>query len=194
MLPGDGSLSGVAHIGTFLEPAGVRTVPLVDVELGGTALNDGVAGLYVQLWTVRYARPDVIVSAPTSPDTVLFSREGITELGLAFDQNMSPFVAFVQEGAAKYWWFDTQAGGHVFSDLPVGSITPRCGMDDKRDVLLAGSDIILAYVRGTNLYYRLQRDRYTVEYLLKTAAGSSLVNIGMNTQHRFQFRLMPLAP
>lgn len=194
MLPGDGSLSSPTRPAAFLEPDRDRRLPLTDVEMGGTALNDGTAGLYVQLWTIRYESPDVIVSAPSSPDTVLFSMSGITDLSLAFDQNMAPFVAFVQEGVSRYWWFDTRAGGYTFSELPAGSITPRCGVDDKRLTMRAGSDIILAYVRDTDLYYRQQRDNYEVEYLLKTAAGSSLINAGMNRQHRFQFRLVPLAP
>jgi hypothetical protein len=47
-------------------------------------------------------------------------------------------------------------------------------------------------MRGTSLYYRQQRDRYEVEYLLKTGLNAKLVRVGMNKGYRLQFMLEAL--
>lgn len=190
MLPGDAPLlvdpilaaSYVDTMRTFADA-------LIDYERGGTALNVPDDGLNVQTWTLRYESPAVIVSGTIAPDTTLFSRPGITELALAFDQNMRPFVAFVENGVPRFWWYDTVVGAGVFTDLPVDALHPRCCLDDHREAQSAVSDIILAYTRGADLYYRQQRDRYATEYLLTTGVDGTLAAIGMNTGLRLQFQI-----
>lgn len=191
MMP-QNALSATAVQAPLVEPANSITTPLIDVEMGGAGLADVSAGLRDRLWTARYEAGEVIVSADGVPDTVLFNRPGIVELSLAFDQSMNPFVAFTDAGGSAYWWFDTQLGQQVISAyLPAGSVNLRCTMDDKRVSQLSNNDIILAYMRGGSLYYRQQRDRFGVEYLLEPAAGGQLVNVGMNVGNRLQFRLTP---
>ena len=177
----------------FVYPDSIeRPSALVDYELGGRALNDASEGLQVHRWIAEYdpSNGHVSVSAPGYPQTTIFTALNVTELSLAFDQNMRPFVAFVQAGQAKFFWFDTVLGETRISDLPADAKTPQCCLDDKRDTQTSqgANDIILAYLRGTGLYYRQQRDRYEVEYLLTAAApGKKLLRIGMNQGRRLQF-------
>jgi hypothetical protein len=151
----------------------------------------------VQTWTLKLVGNDVVISASSWPETILFTRSGITELSLAFDQNMKPFVAFVENGIAKYWWFDTDVSNTVFSTLPANSRTPRCCLDDKRESQTNSSDIILCYAIGSTLYFRQQRDRYTIERTLGTLKSSKdgLVRVGMHVQNRLQWLVQgPLPP
>lgn len=169
-----------------------RPNPLVDYEMGGVALRDPSAGLRVRLWTARYdaGTGDVLLSAQGVAETVAFTRAGITELSLAFDQNMNPFIAFVQGGQAKFWWYDPTVPGQVFSESLLGNaITPRCTLDDKRPGQAGASDIILAYVRNGNLYYRQQRDRYLIERLLLSSVSGGLRWVGMSKGNRLQFEI-----
>lgn len=164
---------------------------LVDYELGGVALNDASGGLQDRVWTLR-AEGDtgrVYVGAPGVGESLVFTALGITELSLAFDQNMRPFIAFVQNGRAKYRWFDTVIGENRISDLDPADETPRCCMDDKRgnQTSLGTNDIILAYVRGGDLYYRQQRDRFETERLLYEGVPGRLLRVGMHKQYRLQF-------
>lgn len=191
MLPSGGYLSTVPQAAAFEEAQGERGVPLVDVELGGVALNDSSAGLKVKLWTLRYEAGDFIVSADGVPDTVLFSAPDVTQLALAFDQNMAPFVAYMEAGQPRFRWYDARVTGYVVVDLPADCVDLRACMDDKRLNQRAASDIILAYLRGTNLYYRQQRDRFAVEHLLASNLNARLLAIGMNTANRLQFQLRP---
>lgn len=192
MIP-QNSLSVFPVVSEFVERASRRTLPLVDYEMGGVALNDPSQGLLVQLWRVQVLGPDVVVDHDGGTQQILFSRPNITEVALAFDQNMRPYIAFVQDGTAWLWWYDSAAGAMVFSSF-VGAVTPRLATDEKRPLQLADSDVILAYVRANNLYFRMQRERFQTERLLASAVNATLVAIGMNRGNRLQFRLRPTPP
>lgn len=193
MIPGE-RLSSLLVAGPWLVPDNLETSPLEVYERGSIGLNDPSAGLRYQDWRLRLVGSDVLISADNWPDTLLFSRAGITELDLAFDQNMNPFVAFVEAGQAKFWWFDTDVSQTVFSNLPANSLTPRCCLDDKRETQTSFSDIILCYALNGNLYYRQQRNRFTIQKLLQspfvnpqTGGPGTLIKVGMNEHNRLQW-------
>lgn len=187
-------LSSTAVAAEFLEPDDIETPSsLVDYELGGVGLNDSSQGLKVRTWRLRLVGNDVRINADGVPETTLFTRSGITELSLAFDQNMRPYVAFVQNGQSVLRWYDTLAQQQVFLDLAAGTVTPRVCLDDKRPLQVGASDVILAYVLNGNLYFRAQRDRFEVEYLLQEDVGGRLIRVGMNRKYRLQFLLEELA-
>jgi hypothetical protein len=191
MIPED-RLSTVVAYAPFYPPDDVDPPDeLWDTELGGVALNDSSQGLRVKVWTLRADgnTGNIYISAFDVFETLLFSAPGVQEVSLAFDQNMRPFVAFVQDGQARYRWYDTLLGANRISDLNVLDRNPRCCMDDKRDLQTASgnNDIVLAYMRENALYFRQQRERFETEHLLKTDVNGRLLRVGMNTGKRLQF-------
>lgn len=184
------ALSTVPVPSSFVETVSRRTVPLIDYEMGGVNVADASQGLNVKLWKLESNGAQMLLSADGVPAIELFSRPNVSQVALAFDQNMRPHVAFVQTGVTWLWWYDSQAGAMVFSSFP-GALTPRLTTDEKRPTHLGDSDVILAYVRNNNLYFRMQRDRFLTEYLLKSAVNADLIAIGMNRGYRMQFRLRP---
>ena len=83
------------------------------------------------------------------------------------NQNADLHYAWVDAGVAKFHWYDTVTSSFQTLTLPAGSRTPKCTLDDKRPTQSGRSDIILSYVKADNkLYFRKQRDRFEVEYLL----------------------------
>jgi hypothetical protein len=194
MLP-DNVPATTALPGPYLDPQKGPRDFLVAYEMGGRALSDPSAGLRVKLWTLQVVNTDtgqdVQVSAPGVPAIVLFSSAaGITEADLAFDQNMKPAVAYVEAGVAKLWWYDTTVPGQVVLNLPAGSTSPRCTLDDKRRNQVSVSDIVVFYMLGGNVCYRQQRERFTVERTMGTAgADAVLVSVGMNRELRLQWRI-----
>lgn len=189
MIPAN-SLTSEPILGNYLFPDNLATSKTRDYELGGVALNDPSQGLRVQMWVCELVGNNVVVYAESVPQTTLFTREGIEEISFTFDQNMNPAVAFVQNGVAWLWWFDSVPSEQVFTELGADYVTPRVCLDDKRKLQSGTSDIILAYVRNENLYFRAQRDRFAVEYLLKSGVGGTLVKVGMTDQRRLQFELL----
>ena len=198
-IPLNQSNSGISSLlvaDHFLPPDDLDNFFLLDYENGGIALNDPIEGLNYQMWTLRYfpGSGDMVVEADNTTPTILFNRPDVTEISLAFDQNMNPFVTFVQAGVAKYWWWDTSQALQIFSDLPVDSRSPRCCIDDKRDERSGTSDIILTYIRNDILYERMERERYTIERTLQSpmlhpifGLPVVIIKVGMHRSNRLQW-------
>lgn len=196
MIP-ENTIASPPHVSGFSYPVKQPGDLLVDWELAGVALNDPSQGLAVKLWTLEAlynettGLQDVTVSAPGVVPTVLFSGAGITEVALAFDQNMNPFVAYMQSGAPKIYWYDPIIPGMTTTALAAGCYDLRACLDEKRAFNVAESDIVLSYIRAGNLCVRYQRDRYGVEYVLHTdiEPGFRLNSVAMNNGFRLQFSL-----
>ena len=175
----------------MLSPDSLEIDPMVSYESGGIALNDSSQGRLVQTWTC-YLQAGVVKIAPLSgtPVTSVFTPAGIiTSLSLAFDSNMAPTIAYVEDGAVKLRWFNTLTA-LIQTDTFAGATACRCGTDEKRPGLEGISDVIFAYLRAGNLYYRQQRDRYLIEYTVGAVPGTfKMRRIGKNAGNRFQFEL-----
>lgn len=195
MLP-DGVLSTEIIKSSYDNATALPITQYIDYEDGGIALNDPSEGLLYQIWTARITRNvttgnDEIWVAAEHVDPVLFrAAVGITEVSIAFDRNMQLHVAYVEGGESFLRWYDTTVPGFVTTNYGSTVITPRITHDDKRQLQTANSDIILAYIKSGDLYYRQQRDRFDTEYLLQADINSpGLIKIGMNKQLRLQFLL-----
>jgi hypothetical protein len=199
MLPGN-ILSTQAVFSGFSEVTRSARELLTDYEMGGASLNDGTQGLLVKQWVAQCFKENhptiadqfrwyVRVSAPGSPWTDLISSDiEITEIALAFDNNMNPFIAYVEGGVAKFRWYNISINNYTTTILPAGSKTPRCCTDDKRPSQTAISDICLAYIQNGNLYILYQRENYAIANLLKPGVGpdAALVAVGINKVLRMQ--------
>jgi hypothetical protein len=137
-------------------------------EMGALALQNPAGGLLQQLWTVTTDGSNIFVSAPNTASTLILTDANITEVDLAFDQNMFPFLTYVSNGLIKFYWFDPTVPGFVTSTILELAITPRCTLDDKRAFDVSNSDIILVYINvlTQQLCYRIQRERYATEHQL----------------------------
>lgn len=189
MIPGN-VLSNPAAYAPYVYPYDAVHLAGRDYELGPIGLSDPSQGSMAQLWTAVLNGSDVHVSAPTVPDTVIFSRANMSDISLTFDQNAHPFIAFTDNTGSGYWWFDTTSSTQKTTMLPAGSSSPRARLDDKRPQFTNSSDIILTYIRSGKLYYRQQRDRYGTERTLASSVtGTVITRFGMNTGNRLQWEL-----
>ncbi len=168
-----------------------------DFERGGIALNDPTKGLNIRDWrafinedgTAIYAEPD----DASLPPALQITGSEITEVSLAFDQNMQPTLAFVEGGVVKLWWYDTLLQSMTVTTYP-GAVGPMVTLDDKRaiSVINNSNDVLFAYIRDGNAYFRQQRDRYATEYLLGAVPPMDdprIMQIGMGRNHRLQFKI-----
>lgn len=178
------------ELGEFLAPKNrVRTSLLVDWEKGGIALNDPTEGLDVRIWEARLDENNIQVRPEGTEDawTTVTSATGITELSIAFDQNMRPCVAYLAEGVVKLYWYDAVTASYITSTFP-GAISPVVTLDDKRDMQIGLNDILFFYIVDRRVKHRLQRDRYTVEYDVgeMPAISTRIKRWGFTTAHRIQ--------
>lgn len=184
----------------YIPPDGSPVTSLTDVTLGGIGIQDPSQGLEVQTWSLQVVpnglNGDFYISAPNTSATYMFSRINATWGRLAFDQNMFPFIAYIDTYGAGYYWYNPVISGFQFVVMASDVTNPCCTMDDKRPIStrVGSNDIILTYVRNNSLYYRQQRDRYATEYLLYNNINNIIPNptvwkVGMNTGMRLQFLL-----
>lgn len=161
----------------------------MDYEDGGIAISDPSQGLRVQVWKGQLVGQTVVIEAESTGETMtVYNGSRITELSFTFDQNMRPVVVVVDVNRTKLRFYDSFISDYTTEDFGNTWSNPRVFLDDKRQPLLAVSDVILAYIRAGNLYMRLQRDRYGVEYFLRDKA-SGLHTFGMGRNWRLQFHM-----
>lgn len=192
MIP-ENRFSDIAVPAALLAPDSQHADRLIDFERGGIAINDASQGLLVQNWKCFLAPngADVMLQAGEDAPFLHFSRSGIDELSLAFDQNMRPAVAFSADGNVYLRWYDPVPQAYVIQNFGPGR-NARLTLDDKRAVQLSESDIVLAYIGGGELVVRYQRDRFTVPYVFRTGVDASvrLKNIGMTRNLRILFETL----
>lgn len=193
MMPDD-VLASVHRPARFFGARSGATSKTVDYEDGGLAIQDTTQGLLYQRWRARLFNAEkvdsyVMLDAREVDEFVWLTVPYMSEISFTFDPSMRPTVAYVAAGQAYLSWYDSLASDYVTTTLAADVMTPRVTLDDKRYVGSNGyqvSDVILGYVRGGNLYYRQQRDRYMTERLLKTGV-TPLIKIGFNRALRLQF-------
>lgn len=175
----------------FLWGAELLSTATESWEMGGVGISDPSGGLTYQMWhgVLDTATGTVLLDAPNTPQFVLYSEAGITQMDFSFDQNMKPCLAFTQNGVAKFWWYNTVNLQYEIITL-TGAMTPLTLLDDKREGLLGSSDIILFYLRDGRLYYREQRDRFTIEYDSGISGIRRLVRVGFTEGLRVQIAVI----
>lgn len=174
-----------------------RTFPVLeDYEEGGIALSDSSLGLQVQMWHLVYDADEnspnygdfTITAENTGASSVLINVPAVVNCSLAFDQNMRAALCYETEaGDSFYWWYDTQLGQTVTTQLPAGSVSPYFCLDDHRALQDTTSDMILGYVRGATLYWRMQRERFDTERVAASGVSPPLNRIGMTENLRVKF-------
>lgn len=171
MLP-EVRLSSEAVLADYQPADAMYGEKLQDFEQGGIAIGDPTQGLNVQTWELRVLGNDVRVRPyPNGAYTTLFAEVGIQEIGLSFDQNMNPTIAYKAGNLCKLRWYDPTPGKQKFvtTGLP-GVRDIKICLDDKRSARRDFSDILVFYLRDDpsvqpqKLYMRAQRDRYGIEY------------------------------
>lgn len=174
------------QIGAYLYPDNLPNTPLTDYQLGGVGLSDPTQGLQYQAWTLQVhgsgAATAVYLSSSNTAPTLIFSYPNITWARLAFDQNMHPVISFIASSLPYYYWWDPNIPGNTISSLSSTVINPCVTLDDKRPLstTLGLSDVVMSYINSGNLCYRLQRDRYNVEYVWMTGINSLISNPFVN--------------
>ncbi len=188
MLPGDGLLSSVPVPAAFVEPRDRPYDPLVSMEYGGPALHTPATNRLIRIWTAFYEDGIIKVAPDGGANTNLITDSTVETLSIAFDANMNPTVAYMTNGVCKLWWFDTVANAMV-TTIFAGVDSCQVTTDDKREARIGHEDVIFAYTRNNTLYYRQQRDRYTIEYTLFGPIKGKLLRLGMNRKNRLQFEV-----
>ena len=189
MLP-ENTISTTPVPTSFLVPSKTEDDVLIDYEWGGVDIRNTSEGLGKYIWECVYKDNWIVLKNPIETVNWL-NIVGVTQLGLAFNFNMQPCVTYVKDSKVYLNWFDTSVQQYVTTDFGNTIKSPQISLDDRRNETSNSSDIIFAYVKGISIYYRQQRDRFNIEYYVGdiTQDGTTLVQIGMGRNYRFQFKI-----
>lgn len=189
----DNTLTPVAMPSPFLRAGSEALLSRTfDYEDGPIAEQDPSRGLAFQQWRAYVRDFNVILEADNRPPSVLLPSpfNQITDISIAFSQNADLHYVWVDNGVARFRWFDTVANAFATMTLPAGTRTPKCTLDDKRATQSGRNDIILSYIKSDNrLYFRMQRERFQTEHMLSVGPFISIERMYMNNGHRLQWLL-----
>lgn len=189
MLPSN-AISSIAEIGDYLSPDILDDQSTTSLEQGGAGLNDATQGRQVQVWTFWCDDTGIYAAGEGSPTagTLIIAAANVTFVSGAFDSSMAPTICYMQNGVLYLRWFNTVT--HVFqTDAYVGATSGRVSTDDKRSTQEGLSDVIFAYTLAGTLYWRQERDRYTVARAVGPCGPRVLTRLGMTERLRMQFEL-----
>lgn len=186
-------LSSSAQRGDYVEQQNRRSRPMIDYEMGASALNSDSSDYNLHLWTAESDGSAVTVYREGVPPTTVLTDTGITQIALGFDQTMRPHIAYMSGGVCKFYWYDTIAGSMQTMTI-AGARSPRLCMDEKRGVFISQSDLILTYKVGTNVCVRVQRQRFQTETILATNKPGDIAVFGLNNKNRLQWKLVGAEP
>lgn len=172
----------------FMQPYDKPKSALTDWARGGVALLDANSGLNVKNWFCEAQENGGVYlsSAGAQPFKIETLVGKPTWISFCFDQNMHYNIAYIVNSHSFFYWYDANQQGYTTTDI--GAVnTPFCRLDDVRRHPSFWNDIVLSYIRGAALCARLQRDRFSIEYVLAENAGSRIIQCGMNKKLRFQW-------
>ncbi|CAB4241301.1 hypothetical protein UFOVP60_8 [uncultured Caudovirales phage] len=187
MLPGDLLVGGPSS--HQLPPDDLPYDRLLDFEQGGAAISDPSKGLLGYIWSCRAVGDSIQIRRGSDAWAELLTFTAPYEIAFTFDQNMRPLVAIATRAKAlSLYWYDPVVGAYTVTALGTGRC-PRMALDDKRPFSNQYSDAILGYVKGNNLVYRQQRDRFLTEYhaMANVPGHAKLKQLGMCSNLRVQF-------
>lgn len=191
MIPGD-ALSSQAVSSEMLAPDRNVFSKLRDYEDGGVGIQNTSNGLTGYAWSCYARNSAIFVEREGLAPILVFEQPGIVEISFAFDQNMRPNFAYqLEDGTLFLRWFDTSLQAYRTDSFGAGR-NPRLTLDDKRPESSSASDVIFAYIRGSSIYYRQQRDRFQIERFLIGGFPPyvSLKNVGMTRNMRLLFEVV----
>jgi hypothetical protein len=175
---------------SWLSPDSINTGSEInEKESGGIALSNPSLGIAGYTWSCQYTALTgsiTLINETTAvSSTILNGIFNLATLSFAFDANMRPAIGYtLLDGTSYLYYYDSLTESYSTLTLPAGSYSLRLTHDDKRYemVVLNVTDILVFYVRGSTVYYRLQRERYQTEHQIATVTpGTRLRKAGMTT-------------
>lgn len=173
----------------FMAPASDAYQALTMRATGGTAIGNGAAGREIQLWSVKYEGTNINVYDAAGVLSFTLVVSGATSVCLAFDSNMAVTICYTKSDGSYLYFFNSQSGQFETLFL-AGADTCRVAVDKASLFFNTNSDVLFVYSKAGVLYWRQQRDRYTIERTVgAVTGGQSLRRVGPNVENRLQIEM-----
>lgn len=141
------------------------------------AVMTGSASTTVREFTGDWAAPEILFS----------EAQPIQQVSLTFDQLGRPLVFYrVGVDTLKIYQYDPVTQQNVTTEIAVGKDPTAC-FDFPQDTGQSFTDVLLFYVRDDQVFMRIQRDRYAIEYPCPAIQpGLKIKSAGLRVDKRLQ--------
>ena len=177
------TLAGVGQYGALLPPRTWNKEPLVGSAITVAQNVDDATTITTATWDPH----TTLITCDNNAYSVAVV--DCTALDIAYDQINRLNAMWIQGDTLYLYWYDALIASFVTSNF--GEVTQAfLLMDDVRHYQQAHSTLMLVYSRAGTIYYRLQADRFSVEYTVGTMQANGVIrNIGMNVYYRLQIAI-----
>lgn len=162
-----------------------------EIELGPEKLNTSGGNIKAAWWLFEYTGSEVTASKHNGtvfePVTSVFLVDNIKRLAATFDQLGRPMVFFeTLDNKLKLYWFDPVLVQNIITEFGDGNY-PYATFDIRWDTSNPRSDVMLFYMRSGAIFYRMQRDRYAIEYATPVTSDAVFIKeADMAVDYRLQ--------
>lgn len=162
-----------------------------ELELGPEQLNASGGNIKAAWWLFEYTGSEVTISKHNGtafePATSVFLVDNIKRLAATFDQLGRPMVFFeTLDNKLKLYWFDPVLVENTITEFGDGNY-PYATFDIRWDTSNQRSDVMLFYMRSGAIFYRMQRDRYSIEYATPVTSDAVFIKeADMAVDYRLQ--------
>lgn len=170
-----------------------RFSEVFDIKTGPVNLSDSQGNLAAKFWMVYQETNDVkLVSAvdeTTWSEPILIFTETfiIEDISLTFDQLGREIIFYKTSEGLILWYYDSIDGMFIKKTIATEGKTPIANFDLIFDTSDPDSDALIFYVKNDGIYWRVQRERFDIEYFsYEEKEDIELYNSGITTGLRFK--------
>lgn len=173
----------------FLPPLNEAYLPLYMRATGGVALGDGSQGREIQFFSIEYLAGSIVVKSQAGAIVFSMAVANITTLCLAFDSNMNVTICYTKADGSYLYFFNAVSG--LFETMFLaGANSCRVCVDKPTFFFNTNSDVLWTYSLAGVVYWRQQRDRYTIQRTVgPLTAGQTLRKVGPSLGNRLQIEM-----
>lgn len=126
----------------------------------------------------------------TSPETVLTDIKELENISVVFDRQMQLVVTYVRQGVCYIWSYDPVHQEYRETELEGRHV--KATLSSHYRLHAPFSEVVIGYVKDDKtLCIRLQRDRYTREYVVQEFDTKiTLHSISYTDKNRFQYEIL----
>lgn len=194
-IPNSPNWSSLIDVGEYPVPSFVKPLAPVGIHaiaLGGVELNNSKGKLNSRYWLVTHVGSQVQIRGANGStwgsSVVLFEEPlPIQQISLTFDQLGRPLVFYrIGQDTLKLYWYDPVSQQNIITNFGVGKDPTAC-FDFPQDTGQPFTDVLLFYVRNDQVFMRIQRDRYAIEYPCPISkSGIKIKSAGLRKDNRLQ--------
>ena len=126
-----------------------------------------------------------------SNTVVIFENKlGLQTISVVFDRQMQIVVTYIKGSKCYIYYWDALEDKYIETELEGKYV--KATLSTHYTLHTAFSEVVVGYVKNDKvLCIRLQRDRYKVEYIIKTFKNKiKLASISYTDKNRFQYEVM----